>query len=78
MIANALPVKTAREKFRKGDRVEMTRYGRRHLRFCMGSPPSTTGEVIGFSRAQFSVLVRRTGHKTPTSYFVGFWKRTYK
>ena len=65
---------TARNKFKKGQKVVMTRMGRRHLRFCLGCPPTTAGVVDGFCRSDFSFGVIRSGHKSRESYHISFWK----
>lgn len=69
---------TARQKFSQGDLVVMTRCGRRHLKHCLGRPPTTEAVVVGFCRSSLSVNVCRKGHKTPESYHISFWKRRFR
>jgi len=63
-------------KFARGDRVRLTRRGRRAFLFCcLGKPPRDRGTVVGFHRSTSIVKVLRDGTKTPTEFFVGFWEK---
>lgn len=61
-------MKTAKERFKKGDRVEMTKSGRDWL----DSKP-TLGTVVGFCKSPFSVGVVKDGQVTRYNYHVDFW-----
>lgn len=66
--------KTARTKFKLGDRVTMTRHGRHWCRYVLGRPPTTDGVVVGYSRIAFSVGIVRDGHKKRETFHMSFWK----
>jgi hypothetical protein len=63
---------TAPAKFRKGDRVTLSTYGREHFRVRM--PRVTTGVVTGFPKDDlFLVHIRLDGDKIGASWHMDFW-----
>ena len=59
---------TAREKFKKDDRVKQVAGPTIHGQFSVGT-------VTGFGRRSDIVRVRRDGIKETVSYLMDFWER---
>lgn len=57
---------------RVGARVEMTDYGIERLRSIRKGP--TTGNLVSVDFGASSIVVRMTGRKMATSFYIGFWK----
>lgn len=62
--------KTATEKFRLGDRVELSPTGHEYL--ILRS--HFTGRVEGFGKDIFTVRIRRDGRASTESYHMDFWR----
>ena len=65
---------SGREKFRKGDRVQLSEEGLAH--FGQRRKPHT-GVVIGFGRQSHQVRIVRDGVKNPENYHCKFWDKVY-
>lgn len=72
---------TAREKFRKGERVRLTALAEKNrLRIFNGGRGTKgervyTGVVVGFGEAGTAVRVQPDGRKTATVYLMDYWER---
>lgn len=68
----------AREKFKIGNRVELSAFGRRIFVVASGRPFVATGKVVGFARDPHRVRVLRDEHKSPERYHIDFWQRVVR
>jgi len=64
---------TAREKFKKGQRVKMSALGL--TRNLHRRTEDWTATVVGFGRSGVTVLTVRDGAKTPQSYHMDFLEK---
>jgi hypothetical protein len=63
----------ARAKFRKGDRVALSRHGCRQLPELIMK--KSRGTVVGFGHGYNCVRILIAGQKTPGTWHSGFWER---
>lgn len=63
----------ARTKFKKGDRVKMTRVGRQAFP-DLRKPTGYIGVVVGFPRYETGVRVKRDGYKGVENWHMSFWR----
>ncbi len=63
--------------FKRGDRVELTKRGRRIVgnRSASRWKPVYTGTITTARRSSYTINVRRSGHRASESWWRGFWKR---
>lgn len=67
----------ARDKFKLGQQVRLTRHGIRnlgHMRSALPYDENARGYVHGFSRSPSAVIIARDGIQTPEPFHMDFWE----